>query len=695
VILDLRAGLKRTRLSWLDYVLLAVASCCSLYSLGMALHEPSVGYFFLQIALVGTVVSAFVHRFAPRWILQADGYLYCILALVCVFFARRMNALLPEEGFPFQLIVAGIVGWMLSLCSFFSWRDGTLLFQAVPSIAIFGLVGAWDTFPQAPYVFFVFLLCFATIFARAHGRSMMAQATDSGFEDQDEGGRTTNRLWNSLREGPWRWMAGPEWALGSAAVVVLLSVLGAPLLQLTAEPIAGFVRINVPRQRTEQRTPITQSLQNSFESSTRIGRGPMDIGREPVMRIRMDRQRYLRTRTYEQYLLRGWGTRPGYSSRGEMIKALRDPESEVSLAREAATSYRVVPYRIELLMKAESLPLPGEFEFIDTFELLGLRRDATLYFMNPAEAVKEINGIARIPDNTPLKEAGKGLPDVFSNRDSSTRITPRVRELTEQVVEGLTSDFDKAMAIKHEIERRVRYNINAPAVPEGADAVEHTLFVAQEGYCDVFASCMVVMARAANLPARYATGFFPTSVERDNRGYLTVRESDAHAWAELFFEGYGWHTFDPTEGADQVPGAERGSHNDEGDLIQRPWVRGTLLVLLGMGLLAAPFALTALARRRPVRQKARAELDKMFANWIRDVERRTGKPRRPSQTATEYLAIVNERLGPARDAQHTAHDALVSALYSPTVADREELDRIKGLVKGASKALKEVPKPRS
>ncbi|HZH97345.1 MAG TPA: hypothetical protein VEX38_00110, partial [Fimbriimonadaceae bacterium] len=152
--LNFRAGLKRSRLSWLDYVLLAMASCFSLYSIGMGLRIAEIGIYFIRIALIGTVFSALVHRFAPRQLLKADGYLYVIVALVCVFNARRLNAMLPEEGFPIQLIIGAIVSWMLSLGSFVTWRDGTLLFQAVPAIALFGLVGAWDTFPLAPYVFF-------------------------------------------------------------------------------------------------------------------------------------------------------------------------------------------------------------------------------------------------------------------------------------------------------------------------------------------------------------------------------------------------------------------------------------------------------------------------------------------------------------------------------------------------------------
>jgi len=54
-----------------------------------------------------------------------------------------------------------------------------------------------------------------------------------------------------------------------------------------------------------------------------------------------------------------------------------------------------------------------------------------------------------------------------------------------------------------------------------------------------------VMLRAEGIPARYVTGFLPGEYN-DVGGDYIVRESDAHAWVEVYFPGYGWLTFDPT-----------------------------------------------------------------------------------------------------------------------------------------------------
>ncbi|GAA2174329.1 hypothetical protein GCM10009846_19860 [Agrococcus versicolor] len=68
---------------------------------------------------------------------------------------------------------------------------------------------------------------------------------------------------------------------------------------------------------------------------------------------------------------------------------------------------------------------------------------------------------------------------------------------------------------------------------------------ARSGYCVHYASSMAILARAAGIPARVSIGFLPgTDPEAD--GTFTVTTNDMHAWAELWFDGYGWVPFDTT-----------------------------------------------------------------------------------------------------------------------------------------------------
>ncbi len=67
----------------------------------------------------------------------------------------------------------------------------------------------------------------------------------------------------------------------------------------------------------------------------------------------------------------------------------------------------------------------------------------------------------------------------------------------------------------------------------------------KRGYCVQFSSAMIMLARAAGIPARMAVGFLPGTTDRDQR---VVRVNDAHAWPELFFPQLGWMRFEPTPG---------------------------------------------------------------------------------------------------------------------------------------------------
>jgi len=77
------------------------------------------------------------------------------------------------------------------------------------------------------------------------------------------------------------------------------------------------------------------------------------------------------------------------------------------------------------------------------------------------------------------------------------------------------------------------------------DSVDTTLFDSKRGFCGHFASAYATMMRAAGVPARIVTGYL--GGEWNPVGdYLLVRQSDAHAWTEVWLEGSGWTRIDPT-----------------------------------------------------------------------------------------------------------------------------------------------------
>jgi transglutaminase-like putative cysteine protease len=120
----------------------------------------------------------------------------------------------------------------------------------------------------------------------------------------------------------------------------------------------------------------------------------------------------------------------------------------------------------------------------------------------------------------------------------------RTVELAKQMREraGSAEAFIESVLTKFGSEE-FYYTLQPPALD--ANAVDDFLFNTKRGFCEHFASAFTVMARAAGIPARIVTGY--QGGEYNPLGdYFIVRQSDAHAWSEVWLEGRGWQRIDPT-----------------------------------------------------------------------------------------------------------------------------------------------------
>ena len=145
-----------------------------------------------------------------------------------------------------------------------------------------------------------------------------------------------------------------------------------------------------------------------------------------------------------------------------------------------------------------------------------------------------------IPRAERINEIYTVLPEHFPER---------VSELAHHVVEqsGATTNLEKAIVLEDFLRHSggFTYSLTPGNTPIDRDFVDYFLFDQQVGYCTYFASAFVTMARAVGLPTRYVEGFI-VSGDADVDGYLAVINRQGHAWAEVYFEGFGWHRFDPT-----------------------------------------------------------------------------------------------------------------------------------------------------
>lgn len=87
------------------------------------------------------------------------------------------------------------------------------------------------------------------------------------------------------------------------------------------------------------------------------------------------------------------------------------------------------------------------------------------------------------------------------------------------------------------------YTLRPPLL--GRDGIDEFLFRSKRGFCEHYAAAFVVLMRAAGVPARVVGGYQGGEFNPLD-GYLVVRQSDAHAWAEVWLAGRGWVRVDPT-----------------------------------------------------------------------------------------------------------------------------------------------------
>ena len=159
-------------------------------------------------------------------------------------------------------------------------------------------------------------------------------------------------------------------------------------------------------------------------------------------------------------------------------------------------------------------PLPTVYNATTTVNLLNN------YLIPRAERIRDI--YTQLPD---------GLPE-------------RVRDLAEFVTAEATNDYDRMLLLEAFLRSNFDYTLSPGPSPVGRDFVDHFLFDIQRGYCVHFATAFVVMARALGMPTRYVEGFLIQGQSRFDDIY--VLNNMAHAWPEVYFEGYGWVRFEPT-----------------------------------------------------------------------------------------------------------------------------------------------------
>ena len=404
---------------------------------------------------------------------------------------------------------------------------------------------------------------------------------------------------------------------------------------------------------------------------------------EIVMKVRSEEAVPYRGIAFDEYNGKGWEI-----STGETAETLASPSPRFDMYAARNTE--------QMQGQTRTVAQVFHVEMDSSNVIFGAYRPETVFF--PAGEIKvdpynslrapykipegsTYSVISQVPNATPnqLRSAGTNYPGEIARKYTALPATglERTRQLARELTEGTTNPYDAVLAMNEHLKRTYPYDLSIPPQRKEMDAVEYFLFEQKRGYCEQFSSSLAVMARSLGIPARVVTGYVPGEYNPFT-GLHEVRASDAHAWVEVYFPGYGWSTFDPTPSFDSTPWQYRAASDLQGGkvfgfLAQRTGealrpafgaaatlMRGVAsldpasIVVLG-ALVSLAYLVFFHARRHLVRRRRKPSVqrsvkvsDARLYSRYRAVTTgldRAGVAREPQETPEEYARRAAERLG--------------------------------------------------
>jgi len=167
--------------------------------------------------------------------------------------------------------------------------------------------------------------------------------------------------------------------------------------------------------------------------------------------------------------------------------------------------------------------------------------DFRLYSKKPVNARVRYEASSNLGYRANLKESNT---QILRALQMPKQFNPRAQQLATEWKAGNTNDVGIVQAALSYFNRGgFEYTLEPP--PLGINGIDDFLFNTRQGFCEHYASAFVFLMRAANVPARVVTGYLGGEYN-DIGNYYIVRQSDAHAWAEVWLKGQGWVRVDPT-----------------------------------------------------------------------------------------------------------------------------------------------------
>ncbi len=471
---------------------------------------------FVNIGVLMATAMFIFEAFMGRWLLVAVGH-YLMLIQMCKLFERKSN-----RDYAQMLILSLLTMVAASLMCVEVWFAVIFLLYLV----------------LASYTLMIFTV-----------KRGLDAAANARLANETSPLAPQRIAWNVTRDWPAR-------TLRRRLVFIMLSMLLTGLVVFLIAPRASQLADSAlgPTPATTGWSTVVRlgDARQMYESSSvamKVKVSNLPEGNLP------QGLKYLRGMTYTRYEKSGWvqakfheeAFRPAPRNLGPTVV------QEVTMIRPLLSHLFSSYPTCDIRIKAEQGTLRVEPDMSITFSgggsLSGTVKYTAYFWPDPS---KEEGQRQYLQQNCPyLKEP----PQLWVNMEPPVR--EKVREKARQWCADLLEqrerhpenrdelDIKIAKRIRDRLSSEYTYTLDLSDADSDRDGVEDFLFHMKKGHCEYFASAQTVMCCLLGVRARLATGFHPQEFNRST-GEMTVRDSDAHAWCEIFTPSTDWIIMDPT-----------------------------------------------------------------------------------------------------------------------------------------------------
>ena len=361
-----------------------------------------------------------------------------------------------------------------------------------------------------------------------------------------------------------------------AAVMAAGAFFLLPLSPRTASPLpqaAQAVRQFVEDYLffNEYRASFSLTTEGYQPLGERLG-GPARPTDEMVMEVRTDRTLLLRGRTYDDYSGLNWYdtlssrrylfASPRFTSQRDELFDLTRPLLGDTVSAQTVDIHMLGSSTTTLFAPARTRTLIPTAQRMVLYYNLAAERFITRE-LQPGDTytLTYLPYAPGLPETTQAVLANQAAEDanyaLVAQRYLGVprHIQQEIYDIAARATQGAQNDYEKALGIQKYLRENYAYNLDVQAPPEGVDFAAWFLIGEKQGYCTYFATAMTVLCRIAGLPARYVTGYLAAP---DENGVAVVTGRNAHAWTEVYLNGFGWLDFDATPRSDNRPGSDSG-----------------------------------------------------------------------------------------------------------------------------------------